>query len=325
MTKARLSAIIKENVQFASQDQQGPMAGGAVCVFSGAMSGIGAKILEKMVVMFRQSATFYVLGNFSEPTQAHRKRVLDGLLNRGCKIVFIDADPSLISDMDSASSQILIAENKVDYLCISKDDFPPPRAAPATKEASDQDMAVWYFARMRLVSNLLPLLCRSQKPRILNILNGGVDKSTKKPYRYIHGGSLLERTALLTKLAFHHLATENPHITLITSAIGLSNAATSHCAEASKTSVRISQALRAARSSVMERIVGTPPDEALERHLYYLTSSDCSPGSLIADENDELVSYSLPVFEDKRHDEVWDFTVRFCEEALASSAGTGSK
>lgn len=124
MTKTRINTIIKRNAQFASQNRQADQGENIVCVFAGAMNGIGARILERMLMVSYHSTVFYVLWQSSEPSNAHRKRVLESILNRGCKLVFIDADVSLISDMDAAGEQILAAEEKVDYLCMSKNDIP---------------------------------------------------------------------------------------------------------------------------------------------------------------------------------------------------------
>lgn len=111
------STIIRSNAQFATQGH-----GGVVCVFAGATSGIGAQTLERMVTMFR-SATFYVLGRSTARFESQKSR-LDSLANPGCKIIFVEADVSLLSDIDDASQRISAAEDKVDYLCMSMGGIP---------------------------------------------------------------------------------------------------------------------------------------------------------------------------------------------------------
>ena len=89
---------------------------GVVCVFAGATSGIGASTLEKMVQKLQKS-TFYVLGR-SAPRFADQRAKLE-MLNPSCKLVFIQAEVSLLSDIDAACKQITAAEQKVDYLYMS--------------------------------------------------------------------------------------------------------------------------------------------------------------------------------------------------------------
>ena len=89
---------------------------GLVCVFAGATSGIGASTLEKMVQKLQES-TFYVLGR-SEPRFANQRVKLESL-NPSCKLVFIQAEVSLLSDIDAACKQITFSEQKVDCLYMS--------------------------------------------------------------------------------------------------------------------------------------------------------------------------------------------------------------
>ena len=87
-----------------------------VCVFAGATSGIGASTLEKMVQTLQKS-TFYVLGR-SAPRCANHRAKLESL-NPSCKLVFIQAEVSLLSDIYAACKQINAFEQKVDYLYMS--------------------------------------------------------------------------------------------------------------------------------------------------------------------------------------------------------------
>ena len=87
-----------------------------VCVFAGATSGIGASTLEKMVQKLQQS-TFYVLGRSAARfTDQHAKLKS---LNSSCQLVFIQAEVSLLVDIDAACKQISAAEKKVDYVYMS--------------------------------------------------------------------------------------------------------------------------------------------------------------------------------------------------------------
>lgn len=87
-----------------------------VCVFAGATSGIGASTLERMVQKLQKS-TFYVLGRSASRFANQRARLES--LNSSCKLVFLQAEVSLLSDVDTACKQITAAEEKVDYLYMS--------------------------------------------------------------------------------------------------------------------------------------------------------------------------------------------------------------
>jgi short-subunit dehydrogenase len=114
---ATIRAIRESNAQFARAGRTG-----AVCVFAGATSGIGARTLERMLTMFDE-ATFYVVGR-SEQRFAAQLKGLEAHKNPGCTIRFIEADVSLISGIDKYSKAITLAEKHVDYLCMSMGGVP---------------------------------------------------------------------------------------------------------------------------------------------------------------------------------------------------------
>ncbi|KAI0435977.1 hypothetical protein F4803DRAFT_557458 [Xylaria telfairii] len=323
MTRTRVSTIIKRNAQFASQNRQAGQGQNIVCVFAGAMSGIGARILERMLMVSYQSTVFYVLWQSSEPCSVHRKMVLESILNRGCKLVFIDADASLISDMDTASQQIIGAEEKVDYLCMSKNDILLNKLTPDTSEGVEMDMSIWYFSRMRLLYNLLPLLRRSLRPRVLNILNDGFRGSTPKDYSGY--GTILQRTTVLNSLIFNYLATQNPKITFILSPMGLEVTEKSDDGDKPENMGVFLKAWRSileTRRDIFVQLFGRKPDRALERHIYYLTSAICGPGPFVVDKDHEIMCLtqpSGPILEsdENRPDIVWEYTDKQWEMALA--------
>jgi NAD(P)-dependent dehydrogenase (short-subunit alcohol dehydrogenase family) len=180
----KTTAIRECNARFASEHH-----GGLVCVFAGATSGIGASTLERMALMLHEP-TFYVLGR-SAARFASRQAKLESL-NPSCKVVFLEAEVSLLSNVDSVCKQITAAEQKVDCLYMSPGLIPlngPQCTCPQvlnlqtltgrvdTKEGLETCFAISYYSRMRLVWNLLPLLRQSPQPRVLTVLNGGREKS----------------------------------------------------------------------------------------------------------------------------------------------------
>ena len=106
-----IKTIRQSNARFANEQQTG-----LVAVFAGATSGIGANTLAKMVQELRRS-TFYVLGRSAARFASLREKLEN--LNPSCRIVFIQAEVSLVADTDAACKQITAAESKVDFLYMS--------------------------------------------------------------------------------------------------------------------------------------------------------------------------------------------------------------
>lgn len=102
------------NARFASSENERNT--GVVCVFAGATSGTGAGTLESMVPMLHKSI-FYIVGRSAARFASQRAKLES--LNPSCKLVFLEAEVSLLSDVDAVCKQIAAAERKVDYLYMS--------------------------------------------------------------------------------------------------------------------------------------------------------------------------------------------------------------
>lgn len=111
-----ITAIKQSNEHFAGEHHEG-----LVCVFAGATSGIGASTLERMATML-QASTFYVIGRSEARFQAQHAKLSSN--NSSCKVVFFEAEVSLLSDVDVVCKKIVAAEKKVDYLYMSPGLFP---------------------------------------------------------------------------------------------------------------------------------------------------------------------------------------------------------
>lgn len=72
---------------------------------------------------------------------------------------------------------------------------------------------------MRLVSNLLPLLRKSSRPRVLSVLNGGKEKAMRDEdlglEQHWSTISIINHTTTMTSLAFDHLAENDERITFL--------------------------------------------------------------------------------------------------------------
>lgn len=108
--------IAKNNVAYTDEQHSG-----LVCVFAGATAGIGRATLERLATMVH-SSTFYILGRNKQRHAAWIDQLKASSLNS--KFVYVEAQVSLISDIDKACDQILSAERKVDILCMSPGGMP---------------------------------------------------------------------------------------------------------------------------------------------------------------------------------------------------------
>ena len=111
------SIIKSSNTVFAKTHDEG-----LVCVFAGATSGTGAGTLLNMAVTLQHSPTFYIIGRSATRFAAQRKKLESA--NSSVKIVFIEAEISLLHDVDRISAQITKNEKKVDFLFMSSGMIP---------------------------------------------------------------------------------------------------------------------------------------------------------------------------------------------------------
>ena len=112
----KLSTIKQSNTQSAKAHLEAQ-----VCVFAGATSGIGAGTLKAMAHILHE-AIFYIIGR-SEARFAEQCAELKKI-NPNCRTVFVQAELSLLSDVDEACQKITDAEKRVDCLFMSQGFFP---------------------------------------------------------------------------------------------------------------------------------------------------------------------------------------------------------
>ncbi|KAI0403325.1 hypothetical protein F4802DRAFT_571724 [Xylaria palmicola] len=316
-----VQVVRASNAQFASSGRTG-----AVCVFAGATSGIGARTLERMLSMFEE-ATFYITGRSPERF-AEQLKVLEARKNPKCTIVFIETDVSLISGIDKASEVILAAESHVDYLCMSMGGV-PVNGVEYTVEGLDACFAISYYSRMRLLANLLPLLRRSEGgARVLSVLNGGKEKFIKEDDIGLEKNwslySIVKHTTLLTSLALDYLAAqrENANITFVHNYPGLVKSDNfRHLNPPPSSSVLWGAWLAVVKVlvSVIRFFAGMSPEEAGERQAYHLTSDKYGPGSWRVHNSSEIKppTKALAHYQNAGWPaKVWDFTHNIWETAL---------
>ena len=132
----------------------------------------------------------------------------------------LQADPSLVSDMDSAIDVVLKKEKKVDLLFMSPGFF-AWEGRVDTKEGLDPSMSTRYYSRLRAVQRLLPLLNKAPSPRVVSILAAGMeaplnedDLDLRESKNWSVWNASLHACTMGT-LALERLAYENPHLSMV--------------------------------------------------------------------------------------------------------------
>lgn len=327
------------NARFASEHH-----GGLVCVFAGATSGIGASTLERMALMLH-APTFYVLGRSAARLASQRAKLES--LNPTCQVVSLEAEVSLLSDVDTVCKQITAAERKVDILymspglyplngpqctCLQVVNFQTLTGRIDTKEGLETCFTISYYSRMRLICNLLPLLRQSPRPRVLSVLNGGKEKSMYDEdiglEQHWATRAVIDHATTMTSLAFEHLAENDQRITFLHAFPGLVRTdifARLTAPASSGVAWRVVLASIRGLFAILILFFGMSAEDSGERQAFHLTSDIYSPGAWRIDSLSDQV-YASGVLEQYRErgwpEKVWEHNVRIFDKALAIGSGS---
>ncbi|KAK6333826.1 hypothetical protein TWF730_004009 [Orbilia blumenaviensis] len=147
---------------------------GLVALFVGATSGIGEHTLRNFY-QTAPSPRVYFVGR----SQASADRIIADLkpLNPDGYLEFIQADASLIKNVDDVSQKFLEKEKQLNVLVMSQG-FLTTEGRVETAEGLDTKLALNYFSRARFIQNLLPSLSAAANSspfgaRVLSVLSAG--------------------------------------------------------------------------------------------------------------------------------------------------------
>ncbi|RFU27606.1 hypothetical protein B7463_g8738, partial [Scytalidium lignicola] len=300
-----------------------------ICVFAGATSNIGAGTIERMAIMMKALTTFYV-GRSEERFTSQRKKLES--LNPGLEVVFLEADISLISGIDIISKQITIAETKVDYFYIVKGAFFSTYRNVDTKEGLDICCALSSYLKVRLITNLLPLLRQSPRPRILSVLNGGKEKLMRGDdigldnVQNYGPQAAINHTTTMNTLALEHWASDknNRRVTFLHSFPGL--VATDNFSRIDPPASfgiieRTILKLITRFVSVIRWTFGMSVVNCATRQAFHLTSDKYDPGEVwrINQSSEPVTTPGVlePYRERGWREKALDYTMSVFEEALA--------
>jgi len=200
-----------------------------VAVFVGGTSGIG-KFTIKALVGTGIGVKIYLVGRKSsqEPTKAFIEELRT--LNAKAEIIWTEAEVSLLADVRRVCEIIKSNETRVDLLFLSAG-YAPFGVRKETAEGHELVQAIEYYSRMLFILRLLPLLSKSDVPRVVSVLGGGLemtylidldDFDLKKPGNFKTWRARPQYIAMTT-MTMDKLASENPAITFIHSSPGAVN------------------------------------------------------------------------------------------------------
>ncbi|ODQ66798.1 hypothetical protein NADFUDRAFT_46162 [Nadsonia fulvescens var. elongata DSM 6958] len=170
MSKPTISEILHANKTLATSFGSSPVA-----VFVGATSGIGQHTAFKLAE-YTESPTIYIVGR----SEKAGKYTLDQLRslnsNPAAKYYFLKHDFTLIKEADSLASELKKLD-RLNLLFLSPG-YLTLSGRQESSEGIDCKMAVNYYARWRLVDNLMPLLAHTaddlkQPARVVSVLQPG--------------------------------------------------------------------------------------------------------------------------------------------------------
>ncbi|KAK1749661.1 hypothetical protein QBC47DRAFT_418725 [Echria macrotheca] len=247
-----------------------------IAVFVGGTSGIG-RFTIKALVSTGITVKIYLLGRKSsqERTQAFIAEL--HAINPKAKVVWTEAEVSLLADVKRVCDIIKSKESRVDLLFLSAG-YAPFGSRKETAEGHEVVQALEYYSRMLFTIRLLPLLGESPIGRVISVLGGGMettylidldDLDLKKPGNFKVYRARPQYVALNT-ITMDRLASENPGITFIHSSPGAVNTG----------NVRRGWDAGSTVGEVFSRVVefltwltGFSDDESGQRYLFQSTSA----------------------------------------------------
>lgn len=179
-----------------------------VALFVGGTSGIGRSTLRQLALN-ANAPTAYIVGRSESNARPLLKEL--GQLNPLGSFKFIEADVSLIRNVDKICEGIKTREKSLDLLFMTPGGLSLV-GRRETSEGLDKLFALRYYARMRFAQKLMPLLEAAEPApgRVISVLGGGFegninpdDLDLKKGYNIL---SCAMHSVTMTSLAMEHLA-----------------------------------------------------------------------------------------------------------------------
>lgn len=196
-----------------------------VAVFVGGTSGIGRLTLRALAGSGASTKIYLVGRATAEPRS--RELIADcHAANPNVKVVWVEAEVSLLADTRRVCELIAQREERVDLLFLTAG-YAPFGKRQETKEGLEVTLSLEFYSRVLFVQLLLPLLARAEAPRVVSVMGGGMewksmevdDVGLREPKNF---GVIRSRPQciMLNTIALDKLAADNPLVTFIHSCPG---------------------------------------------------------------------------------------------------------
>ncbi|KAL2162895.1 hypothetical protein VTH06DRAFT_6731 [Thermothelomyces fergusii] len=257
---------------------------GLVAVFVGATSGIGEATLKQFARHVAKPRVYF-LGR-SKGSGDRVKAELQKI-NPGGEYNFVSVDVSLLHSVDDVCREIREKESAINLLFLSMGTVV---RGNETTEGLHYFAAVSYYARMRFVVNLLPLLQRATGLRrvvtvAVGTKEGPVDATDMQGRRASFPWRLRGHFASLTTLALEAIAARGAQgVAFVHDYPGYVRTSLGR-----RDATGATAAVLAAADAVLgllAPLIAVPLDESGERHLFLGTSARFRPRDTITVQND---------------------------------------
>jgi NAD(P)-dependent dehydrogenase (short-subunit alcohol dehydrogenase family) len=250
-----------------------------VAVFVGGTSGIGF-FTAREFVRTTMSPHIYLIGR--NATEAGKIMEELSSINSSSQVSFIQKDISLLKNVDEACNEIKSKEKQVNVLFMTCG-YLTMKGRDETAEGLDRKMAVQYYARMRFISQLTPLLNQASEAnslsRVVAVLDpqaglrlGGLDYSDLSLRHNFSLKNVLLHASAMTSLSMAHLANQNPKTSYIHAyPSGVETGVTRELFG------RFNDAFMFTLGGLFRRFFFIPQVESGERHLFAATAPRYTP------------------------------------------------
>ncbi|KAI9847157.1 MAG: hypothetical protein M1837_003019 [Sclerophora amabilis] len=185
---------------------------GITALFVGGTSGMGQSTLRQLAI-HAEKPNAYIVGRSesrASPFLAELRQI-----NPQGSFSFIEADVSLIRNVDAACAEIKAKEKRLNLIFMTAGGL-SLSGRQETSEGIDKLFALRYYSRMRFVQNLLPLLEQAAPARVVSVFGGGFEYSINKDDLDLkHNFSIVncaKHSITMTSLGMEHLATSHPSL-----------------------------------------------------------------------------------------------------------------
>ncbi|WPH02253.1 Hypothetical protein R9X50_00510900 [Acrodontium crateriforme] len=193
-------------------------------VFVGATSGIGLGAIEALL-QNTTSSTVIIIGRSETKFASTLERLQK--LNSSARITFLEAQVSLLKEVERVCSTITSQIESLDLLWLSQGGL-NMSAHALTSEGLFESFAISYYSRMLFMQKLTPLLTHSSDARIISILSpsseGTINTSDfglEHPTSYTKFWAMQKHGVSMMSLAMKEQALLHPDITFLHTNPGL--------------------------------------------------------------------------------------------------------